>query len=443
MILREASRRAVRLQTMVIPATRLAGLAVVVALMPLHNAAVLGTPEWSSVGAFALTASLYCLGSWLVLKAFFVRCRTVPLGDLFLIADIVLLLFAVQLSGGPKSWLFVLMAGRCVDQLTAGFRRTVWFNHLIVGSYAIYLLGASFYGSSLQHHDVSWSTYVAKLCLLYFFNWYSCLTARTVDSIRARARRAEIAKRSGAEIAGTVAHAIRTSTDGISVLAELLFQTPLNTRQRRYLRGLAEHSQDVLRKIPLLHSVVEVEAGAVKEAPFSPSALVEEVAALLRPLAESKGLDLRVEIGRETPLAVQGDAVKIRQVLVGLTHNSIRFTDVGSVELSCWRLWPGEVAFQVRDTGPGIPAHVCRSIATRFVRADGTLWQRCHGAQIGLSISKRLVEAMDGRLVLETEPGLGSSVRIELPMLGRSFFVTNAGAPPAEAEADRASRIRP
>jgi signal transduction histidine kinase len=280
---------------------------------------------------------------------------------------------------------------------------------------------------------------VAKLCLLYLLNWYCCLTARTVDSIRARARRAEIAKRSGAEIAGTVAHAIRTSTDGISVLAELLTQTSLDARQQRYVRGLAEHCQDVLKNIPPLHaSLVEMDAGAVKEAPFSPSALVEEVAALLRPLAESKGLDLRVEMGRKTPLSVRGDAVKIRQVLVGLTHNAIRFTDVGSVELSCWRLWPGEVAFQVQDTGPGIPAHVCKSIASRFVGADGTLWQRCHGAQIGLSISKRLVEAMGGRLVLETEPGLGSSARIELPMLGRSFFGANAATPPTEAKADRA-----
>ena len=422
--------RAARLHTMVIPATRLAGLAVVAALMPLHNAAVLGAPQWTSVEAFELAALLYCLGSWAVLKAFFVRCRTIPLGDLFLTADIVVLLFAVHLSGGPKSWLFLLMAGRCVDQLTAGFRRTVWFNHLMVGSYAIYLLAASPY-----HKDVAWSTYVAKLGLLYVFNWYCCLTARTVDSIRARARRAEIAKRSGAEIAGTVAHGIRTSTDGISVLAELLSQTSLDSRQQRYVHGLAEHSQEVLKKIPLLHaSMAELDAGAVKEAPFSPSTLVEEVAVLLWPLAESKGLDLRVEIGRETPLSVRGDAVKIRQVLVGLTHNAIRFTDVGSVELSCRRLYPGEVAFQVKDTGPGIPAHVCRRIAGRFVRADGTLWQRYHGAQIGLSISKRLVEAMGGRLMLETEPGVGSSVRIELPMLGRSFWVTSAAAPPAEGK---------
>jgi signal transduction histidine kinase len=413
--------RAVRLQTMEIPATRLAGLAVVTALMPLHNAAVLGGPRWSSVGAFALAAILYCLGSWLILRAFFVRCRTIPLGDLFLIADVVLLLYAVDLTGGPRSWLFPLLAGRCVDQLSGGFRRTVWFNHLLVGSYALYLLAAS-----MHRPEVSWATDAAKLLLLYSFNWYCSLTARTVDSVRARARRAETAKRNAAELTGTVAHAIRTSTDGIAVLTELLAQTSLDSRQQHYLKGLAEHNRHVLEKLPLLHaSTVQAALDDVQEERFSPRALVEEVASLLRPLAEAKGLDLRVEMGRETPLSVRGDAVKIRQVLLSVTHNAIRFTDVGSVELSCWRLWPGQVAFQVQDSGPGIPAHVCRRIATRFVRADGTLWRRSHGAQIGLSISKRLVDLMGGRLVLDTEPGLGATVRVELPMLGRSFFATS------------------
>jgi signal transduction histidine kinase len=343
------------------------------------------------------------------------------LGDLFLIADVVLLLYAVDLTGGPRSWLFLLLAGRCVDQLAGGFRRTVWFNHLQVVSYAVYLLAASMHRS-----EVSWATYPAKLLLLYGFNWYCSLTARTVDSVRARARRAEVAKRTAAELTGTVAHAVRTSTDGIAVLAELLAQTSLDARQQHYVKGLTEHTRHVLEKLPLLHaSTVQADPEDVQEAPFSPRALVEEVASLLRPLAEAKGLDLRVAMGRETPLSVRGDAVKIRQVLLSVAHNAIRFTDVGSVELSCWRLWPGQVAFQVQDSGPGIPAHVCRRIATRFVRADGTLWQRSHGAQIGLSISKRMVELMGGRLVLDTEPGLGATVRVELPMLGRSFFAIN------------------
>lgn len=404
--------RAVRLHTTVIPTTRLVGLAVVTALIPLHNAAVFGDPRWSSMGAFALSASLYCLGSWLILKAFFLRCRRVPLGDIFLVADIFLLLFAVDLTGGIRSWLFLLLAGRCVDQLPGGFRRAVWFNHLIVGSYAIYLLLAS-----TRHGEVLWTLCAAKLSLLYLYNWYCSLTARTVDSIRARARRTELAKRTDAEIAGVSAHAIRTSMDGIAALTELLAHTSLDTRQRRYVQGVAQHGQDVLGKIPLL-------AASAVEAAFSPRLLVEEVASLLRPLAESKGLDFRVEIANQTPLSMTGDAAKIRQVLLSVTHNAIRFTETGFVELRCWWLWPDSVAFQVRDSGPGIPAHVRKRISAAFVRADGTAWHRYRGAQTGLSISKRLVELIGGRLVFRCEPPHGTTVRLDLPRQGAgSFFV--------------------
>jgi signal transduction histidine kinase len=427
MISREAASRAVRLQTMEVPATRLAGLAVVCALMPLHNAAVLGTPRWSSVGSFALAASLFAFGSWLILKAFFVRCRMLPLGDIFLIADVVLLLYAVDLSGGPRSWLFLLLAGRCVDQVSGGFRRAVWFNHLLIASYALYLLSAA-----IHRPAVPWTEFAFKLALLYSFNWYASLTGQTVDSLRARARRTQAAKRSGAEMAGTVVHAIRTSTDGIAVLTDLLSQTSLDVRQERYVRGLVRYRQDLLNKIGLLHaSTAETDSTALQEAPFSPRALVEDIASLLRPLAESKGLDLRVELDHRTPLSICGDSVRLRQVLLSLSHNAIRFTDVGSVLLTCGPLWPGQVAFQVRDSGPGIPAHVCKRVSERFVRADGTLWQRSHGAQVGLSISKRLVDSMGGRLVLHSVPGQGATVSVELPLLGRSFFET--GKIPARA----------
>jgi len=353
-------------------------------------------------------------------------------------ADILLLLYAVELSGGTKSWLFVLLAGRCVDQVAGGFRRTVWFNHLMVGAYGLYLLASAY-----PHGEISWATYAGKLALLYSFNWYCSLTARTVDSVRARVRRAAIANRSKAEITGAAAHAIRTSTDGISILTELLSQTSLDNRQQHYLRSLEKHSQDIAARIGLLDaSTGKNNSWSAEETLFSPGALVEEVATRLRLMAEAKGLDLRVEMGQDAPLSVRGDALKTRQVLMSITHNAIRFTDVGIVELSCRGLGPGEFVFQVKDSGPGIPEHVRTSIGQRFVRADGTLWQRSHGEQVGLGICKRLVDSMGGRLVLESEPGLGTCVRIELPMLGRSIHATEAAlATRAGAQEAQASEI--
>jgi signal transduction histidine kinase len=434
---REPAKRAVRLHTTTIPATRLAGFAIVCVLIPLHNAALFGDPRWSSLGTFALAASLYCLGSWLILKAFFARSRRVPLGDLFLAADILVLLLAVDLSGGPQSWLFLLMAGRCVDQLAGGYRRTVWFNHLIVGAYAIYLLFVA------RHGDAPWTSYVVKLALLYAFNWYCSITAQTVDSVRARARRSEVAKRTEAEITATVAHEIRTSTEGISVLTELLTKTPLDARQQHYVRGLAEHIRHVLDKIPLLAaSATEAGPVAVQETLFPLRPLIEEVASLMRPLAEIKGLDFRVEIGTHAPFSVTGDAVKIRQVLLSVIHNAIRFTECGSVELQCSRLWPGHVVLQVQDSGPGIPAHVQRRVSAGFVRADGTPWHRYHGDHVGLSIAQRLIELMGGRLELTSEPSRGTTVCVVLPIQGsKSFFVARPIPPDGASGTEHGSKL--
>jgi len=424
---RQAAKRAFRLQTVVIPATRLAGFTLVCALMALHNAAIFGNPLWPHVESFAIVASLYCLGSWLVLKGLFLRCRPFPLGDAFLIADILLILLAVDLSGGSQSWLFVLLAGRCVDQLAEGFRRTIWFNHLLVGSYALYLLLAA-----TRQGEAPWTLCAAKLLLLYALNWYCSLSARTVDSIRARARKAELAKRREAEIVGTAAHAIRTSAEGISILTELIGRTSQDARARHYMKGLEQYTRDIMDKVRLLSAAaVEPRLPAVQEEPFAPRPLVEEVASLLRPFAESKGLDFRVEIGTEVPFSMIGDAAKIRQVLLSLTHNAIHFTDVGCVELRCLASTPGFAAFHVRDTGPGISVGVLRRISPSFFRADGTTWHRHHGARVGLSISHRLVELMGGSMIFHSEPCQGTTVCVELPMRGTTSVLVASQPSPA------------
>ncbi len=117
----------------------------------------------------------------------------------------------------------------------------------------------------------------------------------------------------------------------------------------------------------------------------------------------------------------------------------MRFTKVGFVELCCLRLWPGHVAFQIQDSGPGIPAEVSKRLSTGFMRADGTVWHRYHGAQLGLSISKRLVELMGGRLVFHSEPWQGTTVRVELPVGGKGSFFATRQSPLA---ADRESPTR-
>jgi signal transduction histidine kinase len=401
------NRRAFHLNTRAIPTTRLAGLALVAALIPIHNASSLGHPDWRAAGEFATVAATYCLASWLILKRFFRETKMVQLGDLFLGIDILVLLFAIQLTGGPASWLFFLLAGRCVDQIALGFRRVIWFNHIMAGSYLLVIDGIAAHRGGLD-----WRMEAAKLGILYAFNWYCAVTARSVEMLRRRTKRADAARRAGAELSGTVAHAVRTRVNRITVGLDLLRQTALTNRQRDYADTIAQCSQDLMGLIRVLGAPsAESRESEIQNAPFSPAKLLVEVDAIMRPFAEAKGISLRIEAA-ETERAL-GDAGKIRHVLLSLTDNAVKFTELGFVELSVRSVAPGRLAFRVSDSGPGIPAHIQWSMSAH---------RNYRGPRAGLAISQRLVELMGGTLEVHTDPSHGSTLRfiLDLPACAAS-----------------------
>ena len=436
---KEAHRRGFHLHTRAIPVTRLAGLALIAVLIPLHNAAVFGYADWRAANLFAGLTTVYCLASWAILRMFYSRTKTLHLGVVFLAADIFPLILAIALTGGPQSWLFFLLAGRCVDQITHGFRRTVWSNHLVVGSYALLLASIS-----ARHGGVHWRVEAAKLCVLYSFNWYCSLTARTVTTIRAGAKRAESAKRAKAEFVGTVSHEIRTRLNGVLILIELLQKTELTSRQQSYSQTSAECIQKLADLAALLDSSeMEPSQLAIHPVVFSPRDLVKEVESLMRPAAESKGLDFRVEMAEEASSWVIGDHAKILRALLSLSHNAVRFTEVGFVELKVWRPEPGRIAFQVADSGIGITMYVRRRLFGNFVRADGSQWRSYRGKQIGLPVAKRLVELMGGALELESRPGVGTAIRFVLDLTDCAASITGGAAsePPGEGDSQIAEPV--
>jgi signal transduction histidine kinase len=408
----EGGRRAFRLHTYVIPVTRLCGLGTIAVLIAIHNLAVLGEVNWPSVWMFAYVATFYGLGSWLILRAFFRESRKLHLGTVFLVADLAVLLFAIHLTGGTASWLFLLLAARCTDQIFFGVRRVIWFGHLLVGSYALYLALAA-----TSQGGINWKIEAAKLAILYAFTWYYALTARAVESIRRRSRRSNVVKRERAELTGTVSHAIGTRTAAVTAVLESLRKSPLNYKQQEQIRVLTEVNRSMVKLINFLdaseNETIQME---VEKGPLAPMDLLAEVALLLRPLAESRGLDLRVD-GRDVKsLWVTGDGGKIRQALLNLAHNAVRFTECGFVELRAWQAHPGRVGFEVRDTGAGIPIHVQRRLLGPFLRADGSPWHRTRGLGIGLGVSRRLIESMGGDLKLDSVFGLGTTVRFTLDL---------------------------
>jgi len=406
----QEGRRAFRLHTHVIPATRLGGLGIVTVLIAIHNLAVRGEVNWPSVWMFVYVATFYGLGSWLTLRSFFRESQKLHLGTLFLVADVAILLFAIHLTGGTASWLFLLLAARCTDQIFFGVRRVIWFGHLLVGSYALYL---AFVATS--QGGIQWKIEIAKLVILYAFIWYYALTARAVELVRRRSRRSNVAKRERAELTGTVSHAIGTRTAAVAAVLESLRKSHLDNKQQEQIRVLTEVNRSMVKLVNFLDAS-ENETIEVENGPLAPIDLLAEVALLLRPLAESRGLDLRVDANDVKSLWVTGDSGKIRQALLSLAHNAVRFTECGFVELRARQVHSGRIAFEVRDTGAGIPTHVQRRLLGPFLRADGSPWHRTRGLGIGLGVSRRAIESMGGELELDSVLGLGTTVRFTLDL---------------------------
>ncbi|MBZ5675706.1 MAG: hypothetical protein LAP61_15805 [Acidobacteriia bacterium] len=425
----KAGRRAFRLHTYVIPITRLGGLGTITALLAVHNLAVLGTVNWTSVWTFAYVATFYGLGSWLTLRVFFLESRKLHLGTLFLVLDVPVLLLAIHLTGGTSSWLFLLLAARCTDQIFFGVRRVIWFGHLLVGSYAVYVFMVA-----TSHGVANWEIEAAKLLILYAFTWYYALTARTVDLVRRRSRRSNLVKREREELVGTVSHTIGTRASAVTAVLDCLRKTPLDPKQKDYIRVLSEFNRSLVNLVNVLNAS-EDRTGLLKteESRFAPLEVLADVAMLVQPLAESKGLDLRVDGTDMKALWVTGDSGKIRQALLSLAHNAVRFTDYGFVELRAWQVQPDRIAFEVKDSGTGIPVHMQRRLLAPFQRADGSPWHRTRGRGIGLGISRRLVESMGAALEMDSVMGLGTTVRftLDLPKCVSPEPLRNLFSPPA------------
>jgi hypothetical protein len=162
----------------------------VAVLIAIHNSLLLGDSDWAASRVFVVAAGLYGLSTWAMLKARRFRKDVEFLGTFFFATDILLLILAIHVTGGPSSWLFLLLGARSMDQIVFGYRRAVVFNHLVVAAYILYLALLEFKGG-----HVVWRVEAVKLAALYGFNWYCCFTALTRDLLRRRVRSVERACR--------------------------------------------------------------------------------------------------------------------------------------------------------------------------------------------------------------------------------------------------------
>ncbi|RTL73199.1 MAG: response regulator [Hyphomicrobiales bacterium] len=257
------------------------------------------------------------------------------------------------------------------------------------------------------------------------------------NSLRGAIHAAEDANRAKSQFLALISHEVRTPMNAVLGIASSLLDEPLRPAQKKSIKAIQDAGDSLLLMLNDILDFTRIESGqfVLEALPMSPAAVVARVQSIVTPHAEAKGLALDVTLDDRLPITVIGDPARLSQILINVLSNAIKFTQFGRVSLSLRTCAADDqhttLEWTVSDTGIGIPPDRLDVIFDEFVQADPSIRRRYGGSGLGLTICRKIITQMDGRIAIQSKLGRGTTV---------TFAATFLNVRSGDVEADRSSR---